>query len=162
MALVADHTVPAHHTVAHTPDVVGAAPRPFHRLFEDPEAGVSHERSVKQRVALGAHHGVVHERVTGGRRADGQVAVLDSGAGRTVHGPSDRHQVAVQHSAAKLPEQHQLHGKLGERGTLVEAHGLERRKLQHIVKVDVYHVQPMVSVLVRQVDKNRQQRHLWQ
>jgi len=160
VAGTADLAVPTHHAVTHTPDVTVTASRPFHRLVKYLKAGVSHERSVKQRVALGAHHSVVHERVTGGRRADCQVAVLDSRVGCTVHGPSDRHHVAFQHCAAELPEQHQLHSELGERGTLVQAHALERRKLQHIFQVDVHHVQPVDAVLGRQVDKTRQQRHL--
>jgi len=157
MAVGADRAVPAHYIVTHTPNVTDAAPRPFHSLFKDFKARISHERSVKQSVALGAHHSVVHERVTGDRRADGQVAILDSRVGRTVYGPSDCHHVAIQHSTTKLPEQHQLHSEFGERGTLVEAHGLERRKLQHIIQVDVHHVQSVVAVLVCQVDEDRQQ-----
>lgn len=157
MAVSADRAVPAHHIVTHTTDVTDAAPRPFHSLFKDFKTGISHERSVKQSIALGTHHSVVHERVTGDRQADGQVTILDSRVGRTVHRPSNCHHVAVQQSAAELPEQHQLHSELGERGTLVEAHGLERRKLQHIVQVDVHHIQPVVAVLVRQVDEDRQQ-----
>jgi len=160
VAGTADLAVPTHHAVAYTPNVTITASRPFHRFVKDLEAGVSHERSVKQRVAFGAHHSVVHEWVTGGRRADCQVAVLDSRVGCTVHGPSDRHHVAFQNSTAELPEQHQLHSELSECGTLVQAHALERRKLQHVFQFDVHHVQPVDAVLGCQVDKDRQQRHL--
>lgn len=153
IAMATDLAVTTHHTVNYTPDVTDTTARPFHRLFEDLEAGVGHERSVKQRVALSAHHSVVHERVTSSRRADGQVVVLDSRIIRTVHGLSDSHHVTIQHSATKLPEQHQLHSELGERGPLVKTHALKRRILQHIVQVDVHHVQPVVAVLGRQIDK---------
>lgn len=162
IAVSTDRAVSTYHTITHTPDVTVAASRPFHRLIKDLEAGVGHERSVKQRVALGAHHSVVHKWVTGGRRADGQVVVLDSRVVCTVHGPSDRHHVAFQHCTTELPEQHQLHSELGESRTFVETHALERRKLQHIFQVDVQHVQPVDTILGRQVNKARQQRYLRQ
>lgn len=67
ITLAADHAVPTHDIVAQTPDVADAAARPFNSLVKDLELCVDHKRPIKQRIALGAQHCVVNERVTGDR-----------------------------------------------------------------------------------------------
>jgi len=100
-----------------------------------------------QRVTLGVQHDVVDERVTRDRHADHPFVVLDRRAVRPVHLAADRQHAGVQHGAAELPQQHQLHDELGQHGTSGQVHALERRTFQTLLQIDMDHVQSVVTVL---------------
>lgn len=133
---------------------------PLHRLGNYPLDEIRFGLAHLQRVALGAHHYVVDERVTGNRRADRPIAVLDRRAVGAVHLAADSHYASVQHGATELPEQHQLYDELGQRGAYAQIHALERRTLQALLQIDVHHVQPVVTVYGRQVGQALRQGRL--
>jgi len=113
--MAVDDAVTAHDSVCHVPYIVGTsrAPVSFHRLGYYLVNEIRARQAELQRVALGAQHGVVDERVARDRRAGHPNAELDCGAIRAVHLIAYRHQTGVHRGAAELPEQHQLHDVIG-------------------------------------------------
>lgn len=146
--------VVAHDSFGHGPGLF--VTDPLDRLLHYFPNGFSVERRLvaqHRHEIPDAHHRVVYERVTGDRRADdGPVAVFDrsvaanGGRIRSVQLAAKRHHARVQHRAAELPEQRQLHGEPGQQRMRAQIRALERRTLQTLFQADVPHFQSVIAV----------------